>query len=48
MVKKVLFFDIDGTLLNSELKIPEGVKKELKRCWALFICCFRETFSVYF
>ena len=31
MVKKVLFFDIDGTLLNSELKIPEGVKKELKR-----------------
>ena len=29
MVKKVLFFDIDGTLLNSELKIPEGVKKEL-------------------
>ena len=31
MVKKVLFFDIDGTLLNSELKIPEGVKRELKR-----------------
>ena len=31
MEKKVLFFDIDGTLLNSELKIPEGVKKELKR-----------------
>ena len=31
MMKKVLFFDIDGTLLNSELKIPEGVKKELKR-----------------
>ena len=31
MVKKVLFFDIDGTLLNRELKIPEGVKKELKR-----------------
>lgn len=30
-MKKVLFFDIDGTLLNSELKIPEGVKKELKR-----------------
>lgn len=30
MVKKVLFFDIDGTLLNSELKIPEGVKKELR------------------
>ena len=30
-MKKVLFFDIDGTLLNSELKIPEGVKRELKR-----------------
>ena len=26
-MKKVLFFDIDGTLLNSELKIPEGVKE---------------------
>ena len=30
-MKKVLFFDIDGTLLNSKLKIPEGVKRELKR-----------------
>ena len=30
-MKKVLFFDIDGTLLNSELKMPEGVKRELKR-----------------
>lgn len=30
-MKKVLFFDIDGTLLNSEFKIPEGVKRELKR-----------------
>lgn len=30
-MKKVFFFDIDGTLLNSELKIPEDVKKELKR-----------------
>ena len=29
-MKKVLFFDIDGTLLNSELKIPEGVKENLK------------------
>ena len=40
-MKKVLFFDIDGTLLNSELKIPEGVKRELKRGWTLFICCLR-------
>ena len=30
-MKKVLFFDIDGTLLNSELKIPWKGKRELKR-----------------
>ena len=42
-MKKVLFFDIDGTLLNSELKIPEGVKRELKRLKEaghyLFVVC---------
>ena len=30
-MSKVLFFDIDGTLLDKDLKIPEGVLKELKR-----------------
>ena len=38
MDKKVLFFDIDGTLIsvsNGIKEIPEGVKKELKRLQGL-------------
>ena len=48
MKRKVLFFDIDGTLIDytrNILEIPEGVKKELKRLQSLghklFICSGR-------
>ncbi len=48
MKEKVLFFDIDGTLVDNSYgvhKVPEGVKRELKRIQndghKLFICSGR-------
>lgn len=48
MKEKVLFFDIDGTLVDNTYgvhEVPEGVKRELKRIQndghKLFICSGR-------
>lgn len=51
MKKKVVFLDVDGTLVNSEGKIPESAKRAVKQAQAnghkMVVCSGRSRFQIY-
>ena len=51
MESKVVFLDVDGTMVNSEGKIPESAKYAVKKAQAnghrMVVCTGRSRFQIY-